>query len=102
MFTSEKSYAFIVKTPNKPDSVVCKVKGITLNHESAEKINFETMKNLVVGNKNDSIKLKKDTIGRTSDSKIYTAVQECSFKVNATKRVKIGSEKFETRPYGFY
>lgn len=34
VFTAEKSYSFIVKTPNKPDTVVCKVKGITLNHEN--------------------------------------------------------------------
>lgn len=100
--TSEKSYSYIVKTPNGPDAVICKVKGITLKHESATKVNFESMKNLILNDQNGCIDLTKDSILRSVDSKIYTALQQYKFKVNASKRIKIGEDKLETRPYGFY
>lgn len=45
--SAEKNYAHIVKTPYEPDRVVCKVKGITLNHDAVTKINFDSLKNLV-------------------------------------------------------
>lgn len=89
------------KTPNKPDSVVCKVKGITLNHTIAAKVNFDSMKNLVLNNQNCCIDLRKDYILRSSDSRIYTAVQEYKFEVNANKRLKIVDSNIETRPYGW-
>lgn len=100
--SSEKSYAYIVKSPNKSDTIVCKAKGITLNHECAKKVNFESMKNLVLNNQNECIALEKDSILRSGDSRIYTTAQQYKFKVNANKRIKIGIDKIETRPYGFY
>lgn len=100
--SSEKSYSYIVKIPNKPDKIVCKVKGITLNYKNSEHINFDTIKNLVLNNRNGEIDFKKDSIFRSVDSKVFTAEQKYKFKVNADKRVKIGNDSLETRPYGFY
>jgi len=102
VFTAEKSYSFVVKIPNKEDVIVCKVKGITLNHASAELVNFNSMKDLVLSNQNGEIELERDSIQRTDDSTIYTTVQKYKFKVNGTKRIKTGQDKLETRPYGFY
>lgn len=99
--SAEKSYSYIVKIPNKPDTVVCKVKGITLNYENATKINFESMKKLVLSDQNSIIDLKKDAILRSVDSMVFTTEQKYKFKVNANKRIKIGDDKIETRPYGF-
>lgn len=101
VFTSEKSYAFIIKTPGKPDSVECKVKGLNLSYENSSKVNFESMKNLVLENRNDSIKLENRVILRTGDSTVYSTQQEYTFKVNATKRVKIGRNMINTLPYGY-
>lgn len=100
--SSEKSYSYIVKIPNKPDKIVCKVKGITLNYKNSEHINFDAIKNLVLNNRNGEIDFKKDSIFRSVDSKVFTAEQKYKFKVNADKRVKIGNDNLETRPYGFY
>lgn len=100
--TSEKSYSYIIKSPNRPDSVICKVKGITLNHKNATKVNFESMKNLILNDQTGYINVTKDAILRSGDSKIYTTLQQYKFKVNAAKRIKIGEDKIETRPYGFY
>lgn len=100
--TSEKSYAYIVKAPNKDDSVVCKVKGISLNYENAQIINFESMKDLVLSDQKRCIDITKDDILRTGDSRLYTAQHKYTFKVNGNKRIKIGIDKIETRPFGFY
>lgn len=101
VFTSEKSYAFIVKTPGQLDQTVCKVKGINLSHKNSQKVNFDTMKNLVLGNQNEVITLQNDAILRTGDSTVYTTEQKYKFKVNATKRIKLGSNHVYTLPYGY-
>lgn len=105
VFSSEKSYAFVVKTPNKDKtSYVCKVKGITLNYENSQLVNFESMKNMVLNSNtvsNDVINLNIARILRAGDSTVYTENKEYKFKVNATKRRRVGDEKIYTLPYGY-
>lgn len=101
VFTSEKSYSFIVKTPGKSDSVVCKVKGINLAHKSSKIVNFESMKNLVLQNQEQQLLLDNRVILRTSDSTVYSTNQQYTFKVCANKRVKIGIDCVNTLPYGY-
>lgn len=105
VFTSEKSYAFTVM--NSDDEMVhsvCKVKGISLNYENSTHINFEQMKSLVlnVDKLSDQVvKLNTNVILRNPDSTVYTTKKEYTFKVNATKRRRIGHEKIRTLPYGY-
>lgn len=94
VFTAEKSYAFIVKVPGHEDQTVCKVKGIHLNFKNSEKINFTSLKNLVLGDRDETITIENDVILRTCNSTVYTTQQSYRLKVNATKRAK-------TQPYGF-
>lgn len=101
VFASEKSYAFKVKTPGKDDSAVCKVKGINLGNKNSKTVNFESMKKLVLQDQNETLKLDTRVILRTGCSTVYSTKQEYSFKVNATKRIKIGPSMIDTLPYGF-
>lgn len=102
VFTSEKSYAFIVKSPqNNETNIVCKVKGIHLNYDNSKHVNFESMKNLVLSDQSKTIALQNDIILRDSSSNVYTSQQSYKYKVNATKRVKIGDLKIDTLPYGY-
>lgn len=105
VFTSEKSYAFTVKSPGNSKLSVCKVKGISLNHDNAQHINFETMKTMVLKNTNDvqpnNVKLNTNTILRLGDSTVYSTCKEYTFKVNATKRRRVGCNSIETLPYGY-
>lgn len=87
VFSSEKSYAFNVKSPGKTDTVECKVKGLNLGYKNSRKINFESMKDLVLENCNKTVKLDNRVILRDGSSTVYSARQEYSFKVNATKRI---------------
>ena len=44
-----KFYAYKVKKPDGTDSCTCKVKGIRLNYSNAKKINFDSIRDLVIG-----------------------------------------------------
>lgn len=101
VFTSEKSYALNIKTPGKPDSVVCKAKGIDLSHGNSIEVNFESMKKLVLEDRHGEIKLENRVILRSGDSLVYSTHQQYKFKVNATKRVKVGVEQIDTLPFGY-
>lgn len=101
VFTSEKSYAFIVKTPGKEDTADCKVKGLTLSYKNSKTVNFESMKNMVLQDQSKPLELNNRVILRTGDSRVYSAEQQYTFKVNANKRVKIGIDRTYTIPYGF-
>lgn len=74
VFTSEKSYAFVVNTPGRHDkSYICKVKGVSLNYNNARYINFETMKHLVLTPEyaaENTIRLNTNVILRTGDSTV--------------------------------
>lgn len=99
VFTAEKSYALIVKRPGCDDHTVCKVKGVCLNFINGEKINFKSLKNLVLGDQNETITIKNDVFLRDCSRTVYTTEQMYRLKVNADKRIKIGSEKIKTSPY---
>lgn len=101
VITAEKSYSFIVNSPGQNDSVVCKVKGINLNYKNSCLVNFESMKDLVLRNRNAVIRLQNFVILRTDDSRVYSTNQEYNYKVNATKRMKVGTEAIHTLPYGY-
>ena len=101
IFTSEKSYAFKVKTPGKEDSIECKVKGLNLSYENSKKVNFESMKRLVLEDRAGEINLENRVILRSGNSTVYSTQQEYTFKVNATKRLKIGVDMINTLPYGY-
>ena len=44
-----KIYTYKVKKPDGTESCTCKVKGIRLNYSYFEKINFDSIRNLVIG-----------------------------------------------------
>ena len=44
-----KFYAYMVRKPDGTESCTCKVKGIRLNYTNAEKINFDSIRDLVIG-----------------------------------------------------
>lgn len=62
------------------------------------------MKSLVLNGLSDpnrTIRLCNSVILRTGDSTVYSTQKEYSFKVNATKRRRIGEGRICTLPYGY-
>ncbi|XP_046748845.1 uncharacterized protein LOC124412771 [Diprion similis] len=94
-----KFYAFIVKRPNGEEVEICKVKGITLNHTTSSKINFEAIKRMVV-EAAGPINLEYRAIRRTELHAVVTRSERKTCKpVFAKKRCCVDS--FDTLPYGY-
>jgi hypothetical protein len=49
-----KNYAYKIARPNKDgNTTICKVRGITLNYKNSLAINFDTIKDMVINNRDD-------------------------------------------------
>ena len=99
VFPGPKNYAFLTK--NK--ETVCKVKGFSLNYKASLKVNFQSMKEMILNeieNENFNITVDQSIIKRNSKNleicsdvvpKVYTHVYD--------KRVV--HDDFTTTPYGY-
>jgi hypothetical protein len=101
--TAPKCYSY--KTKGGKDTT--KVKGITLNYENSELINFESMKQIIDGeysNKRGHITVVNEgklTIDK-KNSTIVNKYVEKTFSINFDKRNIVKSEDLmDTFPYGY-
>lgn len=110
-----KNYAYCVRVPNS--SLLhykCKVKGFTLNSKNSEKINFSSIKEMVLKfmkaphpndddelDENDNyIITEEKKIRRHGIGRIYTKTETKLYKITSGKR-KISNE-FDTFPWGYH
>jgi hypothetical protein len=64
-----KKYAYKIARPDKDgNTTICKVRGITLNYNNSLTINFGTIKDMVINNRDD-VKTVKDDFKITRDHK---------------------------------
>lgn len=100
-----KNYCFRVITPNKPPSYVVKVKGFTLNSENSKKINFESMKDLVL--KSNDENLECEDFIETRNNRIVRKGLGNVFSINEKKiyRMTVGKRRVHddltTTPWGY-
>jgi len=98
-----KNYAFTLRKPNsKGQSSICKVRGITLNFKNSLDINFDTLKDMVTGQKQNGCITLVDTnkICRNRDTcHIITNTESKDYRIVFDKRVI--SENFNSFPYGY-
>lgn len=86
--------------PDGNTKTICKVKGLRLNYETLDKINFDVIKEMVLSENIDrKVDLKNFSIQRTGDNRIFSTKLDYTYKVNVTKRRKI--DNFDTLPFGY-
>jgi len=96
-----KNYAYKLLKPDKEGNLTCcKIRGITLNHKNSLELNFETVKDMVRGEKKsvtitDEHKIRRNI--KTAD--IITCVEEKDYRIVFDKRVLM--DDFTSFPYGF-
>ena len=93
-----KFYAYKVKKPDGTESCTCKVKGIRLNYANAEKINFHSTRDLVIG-KIPPVLLTFDSIRRTNLYDVETREENKICKPVYAKRRFINLNK--SYPYEY-
>ena len=101
--TGPKSYGYQLKSNRTIKH--CKVKGITLSHQTSTKLNLETLKRLLLSideqEEREEIQVSTpNTIQRDRRKKIITSKDlKKTFRVTSDKRVKVRGN-FVTLPYG--
>jgi hypothetical protein len=97
--TGAKAYGYSLKR-NK-DIKTCKVKGITLSHESSEHINLETMRELLMATVDEQVEVTtRHSMRRNKKTKrIYSRDITKRYRVTSDKRVRVPGS-FTTLPYG--
>ena len=95
-----KNYSYKIARPGKDgNTTICKVRGITLNYKNSLTINFETIKDMVINNRDD-VKTVRDDYKITRDHKrLLTVHQDKDYRIVFDKRVIM--QDYNTRPYGF-
>ena len=94
--TGPKSYSFRTNFGRE----VCKVKGFTLNYANGQKINHDTMTDLVKGKISNIITKDENAMTRNVlTKKVVNKDQHKTLMCNYNKRVVL--ENFDTRPYGY-
>jgi hypothetical protein len=94
-----KSYSYKMVTNDGKIKTVCKVKGITLDYNTRQLINFDTF---VTCAKDRSTEIRVEyacKIRRHRDRTVTSEIQSKTFRSVYTKRVIVG--KYDTVPYGY-
>lgn len=97
-----KTYAYIVfSTTTNELKEVCKIKGLTLNLSTSRKLNFSTLKGMILSESesSDTVEVTERRIRRTEDRDIVTVVEKKDFRITGPKRKREGDH--DTLPYGY-
>ena len=97
--TGAKAYGYALKKNKKIKS--CKVKGITLSHESSQHINLETMRHLLLATTDERVEVTaKHSMRRNKKTKrIYSRDITKRYRVTCDKRIRVPGS-YLTLPYG--
>ena len=92
-----KNYAY----KESDGSQTCKVKGFTLNYENSHRINFSTIKDLVLVGSSQKINLPaRNKICRNKyDNTVYNRMEDRNYSVVYTKRRVL--DNYQTLPFGY-
>lgn len=82
-----KNYAYqVFSTKTNGIVEVCKIKGLTFNIKTSEKLNFEKLKEMVQNVVKLSLEIEEKRFKRTKDINIVTVRERKLFKVRGPKR----------------
>lgn len=91
-----KNYSYRLDT----NKTKCVVKGFSLNNNTTQQVNFDTIKNIVNNNRNEKIRVNQLKFSRNKETwEVYSEWIEKLYGFVYDKRVL--KEDFTTRPYGY-
>lgn len=80
-----KFYAYIVRTPEGNTHETCKVKGITRNYENSRRINFNTIKRLLLAREKETQENSKEENSEISINLRFNAIRRTAFHETITR-----------------
>ncbi|XP_074111400.1 uncharacterized protein LOC141535387 [Cotesia typhae] len=93
-----KFYTYVVKKPDGSTAECCKLKGVKLNVESSELINYNTVRSLVVDNI-DPFHVQYKCIRRDQYHQVLTKKETKIIRATGPKRRRVGVA--DSFPYGY-
>ncbi|XP_053378482.1 uncharacterized protein LOC128548112 [Mercenaria mercenaria] len=100
--TGPKSYAYeLAKSDKDGNSSICKFRGVNLNSKNALQINFQTLRDLVVGNSSEMLTVTDPHAMKRlpGTGQLLSIAQTKSFQPSFDKRVVV--EEVNTVPHGY-
>ncbi|KAJ8914447.1 hypothetical protein NQ315_011388 [Exocentrus adspersus] len=95
-----KNYAFkVFSTSSQTEEIVCKVKGISLNYDASQVINFDTIRSMVLSNDTEPVYIISNNIERTKHHEVISRTQTKMYRPNSRKRKFL--QDHSSYPYGF-
>lgn len=95
-----KNYAYkYTVNGGEEESVVCKVKGISLNYKTSQTIHFDSIKKAVLEKHDYPLIVPTKQILRTKEHEVVTVTSRKIYKPNSVKRIFFDDGSSE--PYGF-
>ena len=98
VIAAPKLYGYIISKEDGTFHTVCKMKGIRLNYQNSQTVNFESLKSLVTGEKN-TLELNYCSIRSDPFHSIMNVPETKTCKVVCTKRRYLGLNS--SLPYGY-
>ena len=94
-----QNYAYRIARPDRDgNTTICKVRGITFNYKNSLAINFDTIKDMVINNRDDVKTVRDDyKILRPQETTYRTSRQ----RLQDSLRQRVVMQDYSTRPYGF-
>jgi hypothetical protein len=99
-----KNYAYKVCLPDGTFKTVCKVRGITLNHNTSQAVNFDCMKNLILyGADNVVVRTEKKIKRKRGIDGIYivSEPEDKIYRVCFEKRHRLTDGSHDSLPFGY-
>src|SRR5436190_2172200 len=84
-----KFYAYVVRTPEGNSHEVCKIKGITLNYENSQRLNFNSIKNLLLAREREETEGEEEIEQEETATSLhlsYNAIRRTAFHEVVTQR----------------
>lgn len=95
-----KNYAYkVFSTKNNEFHTVCKVKGIRLNYETSQIVNFDNIKKIILDDSDSKLSIKSTSIQRTVDHSVITVPTVKEYKPVLLKRRFLNDHT--SVPYGY-
>lgn len=97
-----KTYGYIAfSTDTNTFIEVCKIKGLTLNLSASKKLNFSSLKAMILSEESisDTVVIKESRIRRTEGRDIITVIEKKDFRITGPKRKRDGDH--DTLPHGY-
>ena len=94
------NYAYMIARPDKDgNTIIFKVRCITLNYKNSLTINFDAIKDIVINNRDDVKTVRDDYKIMRDHKRLLTVHQDKDYRIVFDKRVVM--QDYSTRPYGF-